>query len=413
MSNALAVAAVTTTLRSLFTSALGGVVSVTAKPLDEARQTAFDQVNLFLYQVSHSAALRNTPMPGQIKPGESGNPPLALNLYYLVTAYGQNNEDSAAHLLLGRVMSALHDHPLLNPDEIRSATQASLPDSDLHTQVERVRITPQAMPLEEMSKLWATFQTQFRISAAYQVSVVLIESTRAAKTPLPVLGRGTQDDTGVATQPDLTTPFPTLLSVQTPDPEFGALLGQTLTLRGLNLDGANAAVHLTHLALNLERVLNVLDTHTAEEITVEIPNQPANFPAGFWTAAVEVTRPGETFSRTTNRQGFALAPKITTLLPASFARDAQGLATVQLNFDPEVRPAQRAALLLGDREIPAEPHPAQTATLTFRVTNPRPVDSPAAVEYFARLRVDGVDSMLVDRTEPAPVFRADQKVKIT
>jgi hypothetical protein len=412
MSNALAVAAVTTTLRSLLTTALNGVVSVTARPLDEARQTAIDQINLFLYQVTHNAALRNTPMPMQTKPGESGHPPLALSLYYLVTAYGQNNEDASAHRLLGQVMGALHDHPLLHPDEIRSATQASLPDSDLHTQVERVRVTAQPMSTEEMSKLWAAFQTQFRISAAYQVSVVLIESTRPARTPLPALGRGTQDDQGVATQPDLTTPFPTLLSVETPDPQFGALLGETLTLRGLNLEGVPAAVRLTHPSLHLERTLNALLTHTDEEITVAVPNLPADFPPGFWTVAVEVTRPGETFSRTTNRQGFVLAPRVTNL-PASFGRNAQGLATVVINFEPEVHPAQRAALLLGNREIPAAPHPAQTGTLTFPVTNPTPAASPAAVVHFARLRVDGVDSILVDRTGPTPVFNANQRVTIT
>jgi hypothetical protein len=412
MSNALAVAAVTTTLRSLLTNALSGVVSVTAKPLDEARQTAIDQVNLFLYQVSPNAALRNTPMPGQTKPGESGQPPLALTLYYLVTAYGQNNEDGAAHRLLGQVMGALHDHPLLHPDEIRNATLASLPDSDLHAQVERVRITPHTISLEDISKLWATFQTQFRISAAYQVSVVLIESTRPARTPLPALGRGAQDDAGVATQPDVTNPFPTLLSAETPDPQFGALLGQTLTLRGQNLAGAPAAVRLTHQVLDLERVLTTLITHTDDEVSVAVPNQPADFPAGFWTAAVEVTRPGETFSRTTNRQGFVLAPEATNL-PASFPRNVQGLATVTINCRPEVRPTQRAALLLGSREIPAEAHPAQTATLTFRVTNPTPAASPAPVEHFARLRVDGVDSILVDRTGGVPVFNANQKVTIT
>ncbi len=411
MSNALAVAAVTITLRNLLTSALDNVVSVTTKPLDEARQSAIDQINLFLYHVAPDAALRNTPMPGQTKPGESGHPPLALSLYYLVTAYGQNNDDSLSHRLLGRVMGALHDHPLLHPDEIRNATQgAGLLTSDLHTQVERVRITAQPLGLEEMSKLWATFQTQYRISAAYHVSVVLIESTRPARTPLPALGRGTQADEGVATQPDLTTPFPTLLSAETPDPQFGALLGETLTLRGLNLLGANPAVRLTHQALDLERTITALTTHTDEEIAFVIPNQPANFPAGFWTVEVSVERAGETFSRTTNRQGFMLAPEVTNF-PVVAARNGQGLAIVNINCRPEVRPAQRVALLLGSREIPAEPHAAQTAALTFRVTNPPPPGPP--VEHIARLRVDGVDSIIVDRTGAAPVFDANQRVTIT
>ena len=70
------------------------------------------------------------------------------------------------------------------------------------------------------------------------------------------------------------------------------------------------------------------------------------------------------------------------------------------------------ALLLGSREIP----PSRTgadAALTFRVTNPTQAASPASVVHFARLRVDGVDSVLVDRSGPAPVFDANQRVTIT
>ena len=63
-------------------------------------------------------------------------------------------------------MGVLHDHPLLGAEEINGA----LPESDLDQQVERVRITPQPMSVEEMSKLWTTFQTQYRMSAAYQAS---------------------------------------------------------------------------------------------------------------------------------------------------------------------------------------------------------------------------------------------------
>ncbi len=56
-----------------------------------------------------------------------------------------------------------------------------------------MRITLQPLSVEEISKLWTAFQTQFRTSVSYQVSVVLIESQRPAKTPLPVLraARGT------------------------------------------------------------------------------------------------------------------------------------------------------------------------------------------------------------------------------
>src|SRR6185503_15922813 len=101
-------------------------------------------------------------------------------LYYLLTAYSDDEDDTNAHRLLGEAMGVLHDHPLLGAAEIRNATSpiADLSDSDLHEQIERVRINLQPLTFEDMSKLWTTFQTHYRVSAAYQVSVVLIESTR-------------------------------------------------------------------------------------------------------------------------------------------------------------------------------------------------------------------------------------------
>ena len=189
MSNPLAIAAVTATLRNLLTQGVTtdpdlADATVTTQPPDKARDgnNNANQLNLFLYQTMLNAAWRNMDMPRQVKPGETGQPPLALDLHYLITAYGRNNDDVFSHHLLGRAMRILHDHPLLGEAEIKAA----LPDNDLHEQVERVRITPQPLSLEEMSKLWTTFQTQYRISVAYEVGVILVDSSRDASAPLPV-----------------------------------------------------------------------------------------------------------------------------------------------------------------------------------------------------------------------------------
>lgn len=419
MSNALAIAAVTTTLRAMLDTALAlafGGVDVSTLPPDKARTGVGDQINLFLYNTSIDAALRNTP-PRTSRPGESGEPALPLRLQYLVTAYGQNENDAFGHRLLGEAMSVMHDHPLLSREEIRDATSGPLPDSDLHTQVERVRITPLSLNLEEMSKLWTTFQTQYRISAAYEVSVVLIDSSRPAIAALPVLGRGSTDDTGVVSAANVDSPFPALSSVESPDP--AALLpGETLTLRGANLSGTSVAVRIRHQLMDADRVLAPLAGATATQLRVVVPDEPANLPAGFYTVAVEVeteetAHPGVAFTRTTNRLAFARAPVITSPMPATEARDVAGRVSMSMTCSPRVRPGQRASLLLGGREIPAEPFNVVTDTLDFDFDNPTPADSPAAVESFARLRVDGVDSLLTDRTVTPPVFRNDQKVTIT
>jgi hypothetical protein len=408
MSNSLAIAAVTATLRNLLFQEITpdpdlADTTVTTQPPDEARDgnNNANQINLFLYQTVPNAALRNMDMPRQVKPGETGQPPLALNLYYLITAYGRNNDDVFSHRLLGRAMSILHDHPLLGAAEI----EAALPGNDLHEQVERVRITPQPLSMDELSKVWMTFQTQYRISAAYQVSVVLIESTRPAKTPLPVLTRGPGDE-GVVAQPDLTPPFPTLESVHSLNQQPSARLGDVLTLSGHHLEGDSVVVRFTNPRLAALIQVAPLAGGTATEITVQLPDDPANWPAGFYTLAAVVSRTGEP-DRSTNELSFSLAPRILSIAPDPAARDPSGDVTLTVTCSPEVRPEQRAALLLGDREILAQPHPAQTGTLTFLVT------SAPTGEHFVRLRVDGVDSLLVDRTVTPPVFDQTQKVTIT
>ncbi len=238
MSNELAIAAVTATLRNLVTAGIGTDVanaSVTTQPPDEVKTADETLINIFLYQTTIDSAWRNR---DRRRPGESGHPPLALNLFYLITAYAKNTgppelPDLISHKLLGRAMRTLHDHPVLSGAEIKTALSAS----DLSEQIEHVRITQQPISLDEMSKLWTTFQSKYRISAAYQVAVVLIESRRSSTTPLPVLRRG-EEDRGVDAQANLFPPYPTLTDLVLPTKiQLTAQPGDTIILTGHHLDG--------------------------------------------------------------------------------------------------------------------------------------------------------------------------------
>jgi hypothetical protein len=97
--------------------------------------------------------------------------------------------------------------------------------------------------------------------------------------------------------------------------------------------------------------------NTATEIKVTIPDQPDDFPAGIYTVAVQLTRPDETFSRTSNELPFALAPQMT--LPTA-VRNGNAI-TLTVTTTPTIRPEQRAALLLGRMRFAAQqrPHPDQ------------------------------------------------------
>ena len=407
MSNSLAIGAVTATLRNLLTASIapeGGGLAVTTFPLDKAQTFGPDdgagRINLFLYQTQSNGAWRNADMPRQVRPNETGLPPMALDLYYLLSAHEKTDGDSTvlAHRLLGRAMRGLYDHPLLGADEIRAA----LAENDLADQIERVRITPQPLSLEEMSKLWMMFQTGYRISAAYQVSVVLIESTRSSRTPLPVLTRG-ENDRGVTAQADLIPPFPTITDVQLPAEQISVRPGEQLIITGHHLDGDSVAVRFTSQRLGTPR--SVAATGTPTQVKVAVPNDPANLPAGFYTIAVVVSKTGQP-DRFTNEFPLQIAPVISNINPISAPA---GDVTLTLTCAPEIRPEQRAALLFGDREILADPHTTQTATLTFKITGA------AKGGYFLRLRVDGVDSLLVVYlgTPPTPQFDPNQKLTIT
>jgi Pvc16 N-terminal domain len=336
-----------------------------------------------------------------VRPGESAQPVLGLNLYYLITAFGRDNDTQRpfSHQLIGRAMSTLHDHPLLGADEIKAA----LPNNDLWTQVERVRFTLQPFSMEEIAKLWTGFQTQYRLSVAYEAAVVLIESTRSVSAPLPVLTRGPADS-GATAQANLLSTFPTIDSIAPPKQQDTAQLGDTIALKGRNLSGDQVTIQFTNPRLNAPIIVPVAAASDDANVNVTIPNDPANWPAGVYTVAAVVKSASEP-DRTSNEVPLAIAPQIASQLPIQ-AQIAQGKATIQLTCAPQVRPEQRVALLLGSREVLADPLGAQTAALTFSVTNA------VAGDFWIRLRVDGVDSRLIDRSTTPPSFIATQKALI-
>lgn len=408
MSSPTAIAAVTSTLRNLLTNAVLGDSelldsTVTTQPPSLARNNNdANQLNLFLYSTSVDTTFSNSPMPGQTKKGESGMPPLALVLKYLITVYGRNDDDVSGHRLMGRSMSALHDHPLLGRSEI----EAALPDTDLHNQIERVRITHNVLSVDDMSKLWTSFQSEYRLSASYEVSVVLIESTLPVKTPLPVLKRG-EDDQGITAQADVIPPFPAIANIVPPNQQTAAMLGDTLLLNGHHLDGDTVTVRFTHPHLSAPVEVPVLAGGTEAQVSVQIPNNPALWLIGFYRVEILINKAGEQ-DRTTNVLPLPLAPQILGIAPPNpVVRDGSGNATITLTTSPQVRPEQRAALLLGDREILAKDHLIQTDTLTFVAEDAN------AGSFHIRLRVDGIDSLLVDRSVTPPIFDGAMEVTIS
>jgi Pvc16 N-terminal domain len=421
MSNAFAIASTTLTLQAILQNGILNDLNdddlkdttVTILPPDKARgNSSANQLNLFLYQILPNGAWRNMNIPSQIGPGETGSPPLALTLHYLLTAFGKDNDTTLpfGHHLLGKAMSILYDHPLLGPDEIRSATTPSFPNSDLDKQIERVRITLQPLSLEEISKLWTGLVTQYRLSVGYEVSVNLIESTQPKKVPLPVLTRGAGDK-GVSSQASLTSPFPSLDRIQFPNKQNCARLGDTIDLIGNHLDGQNLKISFNNPFWSAPVLRDPApgSTPTATTVSVQIPPAgAATWPAGFYRLQVLVQRPddpppNQNVQRATNQLSFALAP----MIGVTPTKAAGPNVAYTVTCNPEVRPEQRASLLIAGQDVVADAHAGQTGTLTFQVQDLSPG------VYSVRLRIDGVDSLVVDRTKSPPQFDPNQQVTVT
>jgi hypothetical protein len=258
VSTALAIAGVTAVLHDLLNDGLvnhnvSGVLgsSVTVSVLAPDRvvppsASEASQVNLFLYLVTPNPGWRNERLPSRDVSGRLRltNPPLALDLHYLLSVY--SGGDLHAEILLGYAIQLLHEMPVLTRDAIRTALNPSpgvgtslppalraLADSGLEDQVELIKLTPQYLNTEEMSKLWTAMQSHFRPTAAYIASVVLIEAQRAVRSPLPVLSRGPVDpvsgrDRGVDVVPSLLPPVPTLTAVVPPARQPVAAIGDTI-----------------------------------------------------------------------------------------------------------------------------------------------------------------------------------------
>jgi hypothetical protein len=197
MAGALALAAVTALLKHRLdnglasagvTSELGGDATVSALSPDRIASGADEraQLNLFLYLVTPHPGFRGN---GHSKPGSR---PLAVDLHNLLSAYG--SQDFQTEILLGHALQLLHDTPVMERETIRKTLQAlshtrdrrvvppalaALAASDLPDRVERLKIEPEYLGSEEVSKLWSALQARYRPSATYKVSAVLLDSGEA------------------------------------------------------------------------------------------------------------------------------------------------------------------------------------------------------------------------------------------
>ncbi|MDE2300840.1 MAG: DUF4255 domain-containing protein [Burkholderiales bacterium] len=434
MSSALAIAAVTASLKDLLNDGLMdhdlstlGSFAVTAQPPDRVTTGATEnnQLNLFLYQVTANMGWRNVDLPSRGRDGTRlTSPPLALDLHYLLTAYGA--QDLNAEVLLGYAMQVLHENPVLTRQQLRTALGApapvdgtllpgpfgSLSAIDLADQAEQIKLTPVYLGADDLSKLWTAMQARYRPSMAYSVSVVLIQTQGGGRAALPVLKRGA-DDRGPLAQ---AAPAPLLTGVRAAaSPLQPALrLGEDLIVAGHNLLRGNIGVRIEHprFAIVQDLPTRAID---AAQLGVHLPSVAedasgmAGWAVGVYSVSLRVSEPGRP-TWGTNSVPMALAPSITVTPLAQ----APGTLNLSVTCTPRLRSDQHAQVRLLFGAIEALPDsittpgdPTQPSTLAFTIPGV------AAGGYAVRLRVDGVDSLPVKFAGTPPSFAFDPQQTVS
>jgi hypothetical protein len=283
------------------------------------------------------------------------------------------------------VSNAVTKLPAQDPSNLLSSPLGS---AGLAEQVELLKITPTILGREEMAWLWTALKADYRPTYPFQVSVVLLQSQHPASSTLPVLTRS------IVAQPSIlpVITLPTLTAVLPPKGQAAAALDDDVTLTGSNL-GIVTDVLLVNPIRQFQRTLAV--TGTPPVFTVQNTHSINDPPAGVYQISGQF--PGVPGPLNSNSLPFAIAPDISTWSPGIIP---SGATTLTVPCKPFVQPGQDVSLIIGNQQAPANPFAVATNTPSFAYANLQ--QTGGAVP--ARMRVDGVDSAIIDMTATPPQF---------
>jgi len=393
MSTTAALAATTQMLRSVLLDAtsalwakLGSTPAISAVPPDRITTEEGDQLNVFLYRTALNPGWCDAGLPVRSANGTRlTQPPLALDLHYVISAHCKT--DLHAELLMGSAMEALHGMSILTapaitkyysqatPTDISADIWTLLSGAQLDEQPEQVTVSFENMSIDDISKLWSVLGEKYRPSAAYVITVVLLQPQGPVRAALPV------------TQPAGLQVNPLLV------PQLASLTPERVTwgdTRPLNLIGANLLGSNAQVVFGANITASPAASSTPISIDVALP---ATARAGLQPVRVRhrAIPPGGGALRTSeqsNPLALFVSPKLGPVTATA--------GTVEADLEPPVDPGQRVQLILygaTNFTIDAAPRTTPVTQVEFDTTT-----VPAGT-YLIQIDVDGAQTVL---TQPAP-----------
>jgi hypothetical protein len=415
MSTYKAIRAVSTTLQNLLSNEMEDLpIAVTLLPPDIAPTVATGRrINLYLYLVSENGFLKNQEIPGEGHSGTYGNPPLSLNLHYLMTGFSDteagDDRDLFSQETLGDGMRVMHDFAIITRD-------SPYLDPVLQHEFERIKISLQPASLEDYAKIWTALpNANFRCSVAYNVTVIEIESERPRRLAAPVQTR--RIHMSLAKRPEITSVYRTPLLPGDPIGDARAAVGQSLTITGLGFKASKTWVKLG----DLEPIGVVPISDETVQLAVPDGQYPADFDhplprpiplaarlqPGAQLVQVLVERPGdgvqggldrgvsfvEAVTQSSAQSVFMLVPGVTGISPGA----GSSATTLTVNGTRLFNPQLKSFVYVNDiaLEVPLTPPPTDTqvrVSLAALATVLPPLP-PSPPNYPVRIQVNGALSV--------------------
>ena len=134
-------------------------------PADEKVTTSMKPVvNLFLFRVSENPFAKNQDWQ-PVTPDTLRYPPLALNLAYVLTPYAENKLDELR--VFGEAMRVLYENAIVPAAALKGG---------LENTAEELKVDLCHMTFEQQTQIWSALGQPYRLSACYEVRMVLIDS---------------------------------------------------------------------------------------------------------------------------------------------------------------------------------------------------------------------------------------------
>ena len=122
------------------------------------------KVNLFLFRVAENPFAKNRQWQS-VGADILQYPPLALNLFYVVTPFAEDKLDE--HRVLGEAMRIFYDNAIVEPPLLMGSLEFSN---------EELKIDLCQFSIEEHTRIWNAFNKPYRLSVCYEIRIIMIDS---------------------------------------------------------------------------------------------------------------------------------------------------------------------------------------------------------------------------------------------